>query len=358
MTDQSLTRYTGPRTLDELARYGALLAGGNGAPINTTLPAAFRGNPAAVAFAVEYAKALDVAPITALTGIHLVDGKPTASAGLISALIRRAGHRLRVSTSGSYEAGDLEAVASVVRADDPDHVYEVRWNLARAARAGLVARTEAGGYVAAKPGSAWAHYPEGMLKARAITEVGRDAAEDVLLGVHYTAEELGELNVDEAGGVPLEAAAHDSTHDSAADIVDAVIVEDGPTVGAPQSPPAEAPATTTPATPAPAATPQPPPPPPASSPAAVAEKALDYANAALICHDVETLRELWADGKRDDLLEEDVAAALVEDELTRLHAPPASLPAGDVRLGALIQALGKYVKTARGNPFRDVSGAG
>jgi hypothetical protein len=187
----AVARYDGPRSIDDLTRYSLLMAGGDGKPINSALPATFRNNPAAIAFAVEYAKALDVSPITALTGIHIVDGKPTASAGLISALIRRAGHELRVSIEGTYEAADLKATATIVRADDPSFTYRSVWTMQRAVRAGLLKTTPDGRIVAAKDRSAWATYPENMLKARAITEVGRDAAEDALLGVHYTAEELG-----------------------------------------------------------------------------------------------------------------------------------------------------------------------
>lgn len=202
MTDsRSLTRYDGPRSIEELRQYATLLAGtslsnGNYAR-NETLPAAFRGNPAAVAFAVEYGKALDVSPVTALIGIHIVDGKPTASAGLISALIRRAGHKIRTWTEGTYEAGDLTAITTVHRSDDPEFEYRSTWTLDRAVRAGLMEK-RGEKYIAAKPKSAWATYPENMLKARSITEVARDAAEDAVLGVHYTPEELG-VDVDEAG---------------------------------------------------------------------------------------------------------------------------------------------------------------
>ena len=40
-----------------------------------------------------------------------------------------------------------------------------------------------------------------MLKARAITEVSRDACSEALFGVIYTAEELGAEHVDEDGAL-------------------------------------------------------------------------------------------------------------------------------------------------------------
>lgn len=197
----AVARYDGPRDIESLTTYSHLLAGRenpNGVA-NVVLPAQYRGNPGAIAFAVEYARALDVSPVTALTGIHVIDGKPTASAGLISALVRRAGHKLRVKITGTYETNDLEAVATLVRHDDPEP-YESRWDLRRAVRAELLRWDgDANRYRAVKSRSAWDTYPENMLKARAITEVARDAAEDVLLGVHYTPEELG-ADVDAATG--------------------------------------------------------------------------------------------------------------------------------------------------------------
>lgn len=206
MTDapsRAVARYDGPRTTAELQQYAQMLA------VNTTpdgrtwrneaLPATFRGNPASVAFAVEYAKALDVSPVTAIIGIHIVDGKPTASAGLISALVRRAGHKIRTWIEGSIADGTAKGITTIHREDDPEFEYRSEWDLPRAVRAELMKRTADGLYVAAKPRSAWSTYPENMLKSRSITECARDAAEDAILGVHYTPEELG-VDVDESGG--------------------------------------------------------------------------------------------------------------------------------------------------------------
>lgn len=199
---RAVARYDGPRSTPDLQAYAMLLAfdtnpEGRYKP-NNALPVAFRGNPAAVAFATEYAKALDVSPVTALIGMHIVDGKPTASAGLISGLVRRAGHKIRTWVEGSIEEGTAKGITTITRADDPDFEYRAEWTLDRAVRAGLMNRTADGRVVAAKPKSAWATYPENMLKSRSITECARDAAEDAILGVHYTPEELG-VDVDESG---------------------------------------------------------------------------------------------------------------------------------------------------------------
>lgn len=148
------------------------------------LPAAYRRNPANVLWAIEFGAMLSLPPMAAITGVHVIEGKPTASAGLISALVRRAGHRLRVT------GDDRLAVAEIVRCDDPEFTFRSEWTIKRAETAGLLA----------KKGGTWQKYPAAMLKARAISEVARDACEEALSGVHYTPEELG-AEVDEDGQV-------------------------------------------------------------------------------------------------------------------------------------------------------------
>lgn len=139
------------------------------------LPAAYRNKPANILLAIEYGDALGLSPMAAIQGIHVIDGKPTASAAMIGALVRRAGHRLRVKVN---DAGTM-AKATITRSDDPDFEFESLWTLDRAQAAGLVGK------------GSWKSYPAAMLKARAITEVARDACPEVLSGVQYTAEELG-----------------------------------------------------------------------------------------------------------------------------------------------------------------------
>lgn len=153
------------------------------------LPEDYRRQPANILWAIDYGEMLGLAPMAAITGVHVIKGKPTASAGLISALVRRAGHKLRVKGDGK------SATCQIVRADDPDFTFEVTWTLKRnndgnpsAEEAGLTGK------------DTWRNYPAAMLKSRAITQCARDACEEALFGLHYTPEELG-AEVDEDGGV-------------------------------------------------------------------------------------------------------------------------------------------------------------
>jgi len=136
-------------------------------------------NPGKVFLAFEYGAMLGLHPLAALMGIHVIEGKPAASAGLISSLVRTAGHRLRVTTTGNWDDGTFEAVAELTRSDDPDFTFRAVWTKRDAERAGLLGKDN------------WVKYPGSMSKARAITAVAREGAEEALLGVHYTPEELG-----------------------------------------------------------------------------------------------------------------------------------------------------------------------
>ena len=174
---QEITPRT-PQGLAEKKGWADTLAASN------LLPPAYQKQPANLFLAAEYADTLGIPRIAAVTGIHVIQGKPSMSADLMAAQVRRAGHKLRV------KASDTEAVAQLVRADDPDFTYECRWTLDRAKTAGLIG----------KAGGNWQKYPAARLKARAISEVIREGCSEVLYGAVYTPEELG-ATVDAEGGV-------------------------------------------------------------------------------------------------------------------------------------------------------------
>lgn len=140
---------------------------------SSLVPRDYRNQPSNVLMAISMGHALGLEPAIALTGIKVIDGTPSLSAQLQAALVRRAGHKLRVTHK------DGTATAVLIRRDDPEHEHVAVWTMERAQRAGLAGK------------GAWRTYPEAMLSARALTEVIRMAASDVLLGIAYTAEELG-----------------------------------------------------------------------------------------------------------------------------------------------------------------------
>ncbi|MEW1895963.1 hypothetical protein [Streptomyces albidoflavus] len=157
----------GTASLPDMVRYAEHLAEAN------LLPRQYQQRPANVLYAMEYGRTLGITPLAAITGIHVIEGKPSASAALISGLVRQAGHKLRVRMDNG------RAVATIHRSDDPGFEFRAEWDLDRAKNAGLTNK------------DVWKKYPQAMLKARAISEVARDACEEVLFGLHYTPEELG-----------------------------------------------------------------------------------------------------------------------------------------------------------------------
>lgn len=185
MTSNELVYSQAP--LDSRMQYAQTLATA-GSLIPTGLHEGGRPSPGKVLLVMETGAMLGLHPVAALQGVHVIEGKATLSPALMSAVVRRAGHKLRVTTSGSVKEGTFEARAVLIRADDPDNPFEVVWNKDRADRAGLNGR------------GPWQKYFEAMCKARAISEVCREGATDALMGVGYVPEELG-AEVNESGEV-------------------------------------------------------------------------------------------------------------------------------------------------------------
>lgn len=161
---------TDPDVVKARWQYAQALAASN------LIPKHFQNQPANVLIAVEYGAALGIPPMTAINGVAVINGKPSMSSDLMASMVRRAGHKLRITES---EDG-MSVTAILIRADDPDHEFKATWDEATARRAGLWGNK-----------GPWTLYPRQMLRARAISEVCRKGASDALSGVIYTPEELG-----------------------------------------------------------------------------------------------------------------------------------------------------------------------
>ena len=140
---------------------------------SSLIPAEYRGKPADIVWAMDIGDALGVPYTQVMQSMVVARGKMTMSADLMGAVVRRAGHKLRIC-----EAGD-SVTADLIRADDPDYKFTVTWDKDKARAAGLWGSR-----------GPWQQYPRQMLRARAITEVCRQGASDALAGTVYTPEEL------------------------------------------------------------------------------------------------------------------------------------------------------------------------
>lgn len=162
-------------TLNEMMQWSKAMSQGD------LMPRQYQKKPANLLFAAEYADALGISRIHVLTSIAVINGRPSPSADLMSAMVRQHGHKLRVVGDDTF------AEATLIRSDDPDFEYKARWDEKKARTAGLWGNK-----------GPWTQYPAAMLRARAISEVVRMGASDVMAGGIYTPEEVGAL-VDESG---------------------------------------------------------------------------------------------------------------------------------------------------------------
>ena len=148
------------------------------AQAHALIPYQMRGNAGDMYLLMQIAKHLNIPFITALRGLSFIgdkDVKPAMTAQLMSALVRNAGHTLREQ----WDAETNTATAILIRKDDPQFEHVAVWDEEKARVAGLWESTPT-----------WMQYPKAMLTARAMSEVCRHAASEVLLGFSYVPEEF------------------------------------------------------------------------------------------------------------------------------------------------------------------------
>jgi hypothetical protein len=143
--------------------------------VASMLPDTYRNKPADIMLAVGLGRSMGLSPAESLYRISVIKGKPTASAELIAANVRKAGHRLRV------RGDETSATCTITRADDPDYEFTVTRDMAWATSMGLASndnyRKQAGT----------------MLQWRAITACARLACPEALYGVAYSPDEIDDM---------------------------------------------------------------------------------------------------------------------------------------------------------------------
>ena len=152
------------------------------------LPDNYRGKPADIMLAVGLGQSMGLSPAESLYRIAVIKGKPTASAELVAANVRKAGHRLRVRT----DEQSMAATCSIWRADDPDFEFTVTRDMAWARSMKLDGNDN------------YRKQPLTMLANRASTACARLACPEALYGVAYTADEMfdsGDTQPTRAGGI-------------------------------------------------------------------------------------------------------------------------------------------------------------
>lgn len=190
------TPTTATMTLSQKIEYCRFLAGSG------LLPDAFKRQPESVLWALEFGEALGLRGVVAMSAIHVIKGRPAPSAAMAAGLIRAQGHILRVFvTPPTDEHPWGTAVAELMRRDDPDFTFRAVWSVEDAVAAEIVKIKDGRIVPNGAMGANWPKYPRQMMKARALGEVCRDGATDVLLGLHYLAEELEGAELDSTGNI-------------------------------------------------------------------------------------------------------------------------------------------------------------
>lgn len=142
------------------------------------IPDAYRNKAANVMVAMNFGQSMGLSPAESLYRIAVIKGKPTMSAELIAAQVRKAGHKLRIKKDEAAQS----VTATVVRCDDPDYPISVTRDIAWARAMGLAGNDN------------YRKQPMTMLTWRAITAVAREACPEALFGVAYTPDEMHDMD--------------------------------------------------------------------------------------------------------------------------------------------------------------------
>lgn len=174
------------------AEYRALLADALAEKLCRTplVGTVYRGKPADAAVAILYGAELGLNPLQSLQQVFTVHGTPAIYARTMGALLKRRGFRFQtmestdeqVTVTGTSPIGDVETST---------------WTIERATRAGYVPQIDdrTGKYAVNANGKLIGNEkyitdPQAMLYAKALAEVSRRLAPDVLLGISRTYEDV------------------------------------------------------------------------------------------------------------------------------------------------------------------------
>lgn len=152
------------------------------------LPQAYRNKPADIIVAMGLGQSMGLSPMESVYRINVIQGKPTASAELIAAQVRKAGHKLRLKKDEARQS----VTCTIIRADDPEAPFSVTRDRRWAEQMGLINKDN------------YRKQPMTMLTWRAITACAREACPEALYGVAYTPDEMHDMEPVQAEVVEAE----------------------------------------------------------------------------------------------------------------------------------------------------------
>ncbi len=133
------------------------------------------GKEAAIMMIILTAREFGIGPAQALNGgVQIIEGKVELSARMMSALIRRAGHKLKIGETS-------ETMCEITgRRKDTGETHTAKFTIEQAQKAGLI-----------KDKGGWKKDPEDMLYARALSRLARRLFSDVI-GIGYIQGEISD----------------------------------------------------------------------------------------------------------------------------------------------------------------------
>ena len=156
----------GPQRLEGALQFAeTLLRGG-------LLPKAYN-NPGAVLTAMILGEELGMTPMMAVRGIHVISGKPTLSAEMMVALVKRRPDVCKYFRM--VESTDQQAVYETLREGEPEPT-RYAFTIEMAKRANLLKNPT------------WRSHPEAMLRARCASALARMVFPDLVGGLYETDE--------------------------------------------------------------------------------------------------------------------------------------------------------------------------
>lgn len=170
------------------------------------LPSAIK-TPQQALTIMQVGREVGVPPTYALRNVHVIEGKPTCSAELLMALVRRTYGQAAIRVADSTN----ELCTVEYREQGWDGVSSLTFTMDDAKKAGLATK------------AMWGKYPRAMLRSRAVSEAVRTAFPECIAGL-YTPEEMGaDVEITSDGSVDIRD--NDARPSARPEVVEGTVVD-------------------------------------------------------------------------------------------------------------------------------------
>ena len=176
MSNALVSRALLPQNLDEAIKFADFYSKSG------MIPADYRGKPSNVLVAINWGLEVGISPLSALTYISLINGRPAIWGDGLLAICQNHPQYLGMEETSEGEGQNYKATCVVKRENKNGDINKTiqTYSYAKAQRAGLLTR------------QTWKQYPERMMQLRARGFALRDAFADAVAGI-ITAEEAQDM---------------------------------------------------------------------------------------------------------------------------------------------------------------------